>query len=140
MEESMSILDRIDEFLVKEQKRLRKRDPKLCLKESFDMDETLDKMGNFIYSLDPNVLDAEGKRIREEILSAFEPPFELTDRDWTFDQTHLDDDTSEIETVEEEALEDTISDRDVDLEDDVAESKKPRKTRLKRLTESKSKK
>ena len=139
MEESMSILDRIDEFLAKDQKRLRKRDPKRCLKESFDMDELLDRMGNFIYSLDPNVLDAEGKRIREEILSAFEPPFELTDRDWNFDETHLDDDTSEMDVVDDEVVDDTIADEYADIEEEVVESKKPKK-RLKRLSESKSKK
>ncbi len=118
----MSILDRIDEFLTREQKRLRKRDKKLCLKENFDMDDLLDRMGNFIYNLDPNVLDMEGKRIREEILAAFEPPFELTDREWNFDDTHLSDDTSELDVMgDDEVVDDTIADEDAELEDEVYE-------------------
>ncbi|HRR49301.1 MAG TPA: hypothetical protein P5293_05040 [Bacteroidales bacterium] len=127
----MSILDRIDEFLTREQKRLRKRDPKRCLKENFDMDDLLDKMGNFIYNLDPNVLDMEGKRIREEILAAFEPPFELTDREWNFDDTHLSDDTSELDTMEDdEVVDNTIADEDAELEDKVYEENEVKKKRM----------
>lgn len=130
----MSILSRIDEFLCKEKtKELKKKGLKYSLKENYDLSDLMDKMGQFIYHVDPDALDDEGKRIRQELANALElqaqdewlnvpaaSPIDRSVEDWD-DSTSLSDYDEEGEEVPMEFE-----------EEEIAEEVKPAKRRLQR--------
>jgi len=130
----MSILSRIDEFLGKEKtKELKKKGLKYALKENYDLSDLMDKMGQFVYHVDPNALDDEGKRIRQELANALEldaqdawidvpaaSPIDRSVEDW--------DDSTSLSDYDEEG-EEVAMDFE---EEEIAEEVKPAKRKLQR--------
>lgn len=137
----MSILSRIDEFLSKEKaKELKKKELKYALKEGYDLSDLMDKMGVFIHYVDPNSLDDEGKRIRQELANSLTlqaqdeyldvpaaSPVDRSVEDWD-DETSLSDYDEDGEIV----------DVDDNEEDEVVEEKRPARRKL-QIKEAKNK-
>jgi len=69
----MSIIDKIDDFLRKDttKKITVNESTRWELNEEYDLDDVLNKMVNFIATLDRDVLSAEGRAMADEIMAAW---------------------------------------------------------------------